>query len=255
MSEESDPAVVVAWSPIWVTFGYSIIQGAALFLFFQLKRNKDIDRANHNLFEPRQYTRSHRSPPPYDGGKGLFQWAIAAWKVNDDVCLQHVGLDAFMFLRFLRLSFRMTLFGSALSMILIPVYATGEARGASTEEFNQLTLARVAQGSPRLWATTILWTIFCTFILVELWKEWEVYAKHRYNFLANGDVDTPSDYRYTIRVENIPSDMQSNAALRAYFERLFPNQVCQVSLCDYSTRLDKLIVAERKLSILGLKKQ
>lgn len=254
MSDEKPPAeVIIAWSPIWVTLLFSFIQGVILFGFFQRQRNKDMARKNYDLFEPRQYTRAHRSPPAFDGGKGLFKWADAAWKVDDDECLRNVGLDAYMFLRFLRLSARMTLLGYVLSMILIPVYATGEARGASTEDFNQLTLARVSNGSPRLWATVGAWWIFCAFILMELWKEWKLYAKHRYEFLSQGDVDTPPEFRYAVRVENIPRSMQSNSALREYFEHLFPNQVRQVSLSLYASKLDGLI-AERQKCIIGLEK-
>lgn len=246
--------VFIAWSPIYVTLLFSFVQGVILFGFFLRQRRKDSERLSYDLFEPRQYTRGHRSPAPFDGGTSIFGWAKAAWNVPDDVCLSHVGLDSYMFIRFLRLAARMTLVGTLLSVVLIPVYATGEARGAETEAFNQLTLNRVAAGSSRLWATIFAWWIFIAFILVELWKEWKSFAKHRYDFLAKGDMDTPKDYRYAVRVENIPADKQSNQALRTYFEHLFPNnQVRQVAVCLYASKLDKLI-AERQKALVGYEK-
>ena len=255
MADKTDEvvAVIISWSPIWVTLLFSFVQGAIFFLFFRYQRNKDIKSNKYDLFEPRTYTRGHRSPPPFDGGAGWFSWAKAAWNVPDDECLKHVGLDSYMFLRFLRLAARMTLLGTVLAIVLIPVYATGEARGESTESFNLLTLARVGLGSNRLWATVVCWWNFVFFILIELWDEWQTYSKHRYEFLANGDVDTPPDFRYAVRVENIPSELQSNQALRTYFQHLFPNQVRQVAVCLTATKLDTLI-AERQKNLIGCEK-
>lgn len=248
MTEPTDEAVatIVAWSPIYVTLVISIIQGLVFFLFFATQRNKDSKIEKYDLFEPRQFTRGHRSPPPFDGGSGMFAWARAAWNVPDDECLNYVGLDSYMFLRFLRLAARMTVFGTFLAIILIPIYATAEASGPATEAFNQLTLARVAEGSKRLWATVICWWSFIAFILYGLWNEWKLYSLHRYSFLAKGDVDTPPDFRYAVRVENIPSDLRSNQALRTYFEHLFPNQVRQVAVCLFATKLDGLIEERNK---------
>jgi hypothetical protein len=48
--------------------------------------------------------------------------------------------------------------------------ATGDARGAATEQFNLLTLARVEAGSIRIWASAIAWWIFCSVILYEFWN-------------------------------------------------------------------------------------
>lgn len=251
---EETVEAIIAWSPIYITLLFSFIQGVVLFCFFQRQRVKDEKRSNYELFEPRQFTRGHRSPPPFDGGTSVFGWAKAAWKVPDDVCLRQVGLDSYMFLRFLRLAARMTLLGTFLSIFLIPLYATGEARGPSTEAFNQLTLNRVADGSSRLWVTVVCWWIFLAFILMDLWREWKAYSKHRYDFLANGDMDTPKDFRYAVRVENIPHDKQSNQALRSYFEQLFPNnQVRQVAVCLYANKIDDLI-AEREKALIGYEK-
>ena len=205
------------------------------------------------MFEPRQFTRAHRSPAPFAGGGGLFAWAVEAYQTSDEDLLKSVGLDTFMFLRFLRIGARMTFIGTLLSMILIPVYATGEGRGVETESFNMLTLARVGPGSDRLWATLLCEWLFVAFILRSLWCEWELYAKHRYHFLAHGDVDTPDEFRYACRVEHLPRRLRSNRTLRTYFERLFPDQVQQVSVCLSTTKLDNL-VADRHNKIVALEK-
>lgn len=128
-----------------------------------------------------------------------------------------------MFIRFLRLGFRISLVGTILGcLILIPVYATGEATGAETEEFNSITLAHVGQASPRLWAAAICWTIFIMFCLSEIAREWVLFKPKRYDFLAMGSADTERDYRFAVMVENIPEHLRSNHSLRKFFSDLFP---------------------------------
>ena len=245
--------VKTTWASIIVTILITVIESVVFFAFFLVQRNKDMKASKYELFEPRQFTRAHRSPPPFDGGTGVFAWAKAAYHVSDEECLASVGLDTFMFLRFLRLASRMAFFGVILSFILIPVYTTGEARGLDTESFNKLTLARVGSNSSRLWATLLCEFLFVAFILRSFWTEWELYAKHRYTFLAYGDVDTPDEFRYACIVENVPHHLRSVSTLRNYFEKLFPQQVQQVSVCLITTKLDNL-VNERHTKIIQLEK-
>eukprot|EP00542_Grammatophora_oceanica_P020413 CAMPEP_0194039544 /NCGR_PEP_ID=MMETSP0009_2-20130614/11659_1 /TAXON_ID=210454 /ORGANISM="Grammatophora oceanica, Strain CCMP 410" /LENGTH=817 /DNA_ID=CAMNT_0038682411 /DNA_START=94 /DNA_END=2547 /DNA_ORIENTATION=+ len=256
MSDEaptSAPTVTVTtWSPVTATLVVAALQGIVFLAFFLWKRGKDQRANSYELFEPRQFTRSHRSPPPFDG-RGCFGWFTAAYAVSQEDCLNFAGLDAYMFLRFLRLGTRMAFVGTCMSLVLLPLYATGEATGLETEQFNLLTMARLEQASMRLWVPTVLWWIFILIILKELWQEWQAYGEHRYRYLAKGDVDTPPEYRYAVRVENVPPTLRSTPQLRSYFERLFPNQVRDVSVCMYTKALDKLI-AERQKNIEALEK-
>ena len=253
---DNDVAVVpveTTWAGILVTLLFSLIQGLLFFAFFFVQRRKDRENSNFELFEPRQFTRAHRSPAPFDGGGGIFSWAKAAYKVSDEECLRFVGLDTFMFLRFLRIGARISFLGTILSCILIPVYATGEARGINTESFNQLTLARVGDQSPRLWATLVCEFVVVAFVLYSFWTEWGLYASHHYAFLAFGDIDTPDEFRYACRIENLPCHLRSNRAVGDYFEQLFPNQVQQASVCLVTTKLEKL-VRDRHAKLVLLEK-
>jgi len=240
---------VTPWSIVWVPLLVSALQGAITYFFFARRRAKDKHATSHDLYERRTLTRSHRSPAPFGTS-----WIKDAWNVSNDDLLRYVGLDTYMFLRFLRLGARSTFVGSLLgALILIPVYGTGEETGVATDQFNTITLAKVEAGSSRLWATIICWCIFIAFILRDLWIEWNEYADRRRNFLAKGDTDTEPDFRYTCMIENVPKKLQSNAELRTYLERMFPNKVRQVHVCLDTSSLDKLI-AEREKAILGYEK-
>jgi calcium permeable stress-gated cation channel len=269
MSDSKDEPVIVSWTPIWVTIVVGFAQGLLFYSFFQHRRK--IDKIQYesekdkllstveetdlfseqqpsacNLYEPRQNTRSHRSPRPFASGA----WWNEVLKVSDDETLRCVGLDTYMFLRLLYVGMRITGFGSILSLILLPVYATGNASGPETEQFNLLTLARVEQGSTwRLYVSVLVWYIFCLFILYQFWMEWTLYYKHHTVFSAQGDMDMSIDYRYSVRVEQVLSN--SDGALRAYFERLFPGKVKQTASVIQTCPLEKLI-AERQKYILKL---
>lgn len=243
MDESSSTEVVISWSGIWVTGLVSFVQGLVFYSFFRYRRGKDAPAEQYDLYEPRQHTRQHRSPPPFAGS-----WYKAAWNVSQEETLRCVGLDSYMFLRFLRLGARICTMGCVLALVLIPTYATGEERGRSTQQFNQLTLARVSADSKRLWASLIAWWIFVGFVLYELWNEWVLYAHNRYEFLARGDVDMPKGYRYAVRVEQIPPAYRTDQALLDYFERLFPGSVEQATVFWKTDKLQALI-DERQVTI------
>jgi len=245
MADEDDSSiqVIISWSAIWVTLLVAIAQSIIFYLFFAYQRSKERDNGSYSLYEPRHHNRSHRSPRPFAD-----RWWSDTWNVSQAELLRCVGLDSYMFLRFLRLGARMASIGTGLSLILIPIYATGNATGAWTLQFNRLTLARVEQGSSRLWATTFCWWSFIAFVLYEFWTEWKLFYRNRHDFVANGDPDTPLDFCYAIRVEQLPLELRTREALFAYFERIFPTKVRQATVYLETGLLEKLC-NERQIAI------
>lgn len=153
-----------------------------------------------------------------------------------------------MYLRFLRLGARICGFGSLLSVVLIPIYASGRARGLSTTQFNLLTLARVQSGSTwRVWVTVFCWWIFIAFVLREFWIEWTLYYKNKSAFAARGDEDIPKECRYTVRCEQIGQNTDDR--LQEYFNRLFPDQVVDTAACIDTSKIDACIQKREKLLV------
>ena len=253
--DDADEVTVTTWSLIYVTALVSLVQGLVFYAFFLHQRKKEAAKESFDLYEPRQHTRKHRSPEPYSPNTTTANksWWRAALDVEQDELLRCVGLDSYMFLRFLRLSARLCGVGTCLAVVLIPVFATGDEAGNHTLQFNQLTLARVEAGSDRLWAALIAWFIFVGFTLWYFHAEWKLYSKNRYAFLARGDVDMQREYRYAVRVEQIPSKYRSDQALYDYFDRLFPGQVQQATVFVETPELNKLI-QERQHNIELLEK-
>jgi calcium permeable stress-gated cation channel len=167
--EEESQEVIIPWSAVWVTALISILQSLVFYGFFLYQRTKEKAKNSYALYEPRYFQKRHRSP-----GAFADVWWKDTWNVEQEELLRCVGLDSYMFLRFLRLGARMAGMGTLCSLVLLPIYATGNAEGESTMEFNSLTLARVEAGSNRMWATVTAWCIFVAFILHEFWSEWLV---------------------------------------------------------------------------------
>lgn len=234
--EEGEEAIIITWNSIWVTTVVAFAQTVVFYGIFMHLRKKASKENSFDLYEPRQNTRSHRSPQPFADS-----WWKAAWEVPQEELLRCVGLDSYMFLRFLRMSARTAALGVIFAIILIPCYATGGATGNETVAFNQLTLARVEPNSNRLFAAVVTWWIFTSFILYEFVTEWKLFAKARYDFLATGDPDTDKEFRYAVSVENIPPNLRESSKLSDYFERIFPGKVRAAIVYWDVSDLDTLI--------------
>lgn len=247
MADDTSAATVVPWSTVWVTLVISIAVGVVFYAIFLHLYRKHASKNDHTLFETRQYHYSSRSPPPFESTS----WGASLlhdYRLSNEDLLRCIGLDSYMFLRFLRMGFRASLVGTLLGcFILIPIYATAEATGLQTEEFNSITLAHVSSSSPRLWASVVCWALFILFVLHEIHVEWKEFGPKRRDFMACGDVDTERDYRYTCLVENLPIPLRSNHALRKYFDKIFPNQIHQANVLVHAEHLEKLVQQRQTL--------
>jgi len=134
------------------------------------------------------------------------------------------GLDSYMFLRYIRLCFRITFTSAVWGMIILwPVYATGDG-GAKGWYF--LSMANLTQGSGRLWVPiAFIWlqTFYVIFVMNEEYKH---YLKCRFDFLTRGEgMVHGQQHMYSLLVERIPHELRSDRALFDYFNKLFPGKV------------------------------
>lgn len=244
LEDEVDAAAAsgaTPWTGIWMTALVSGAQALIFYGFFVWKRKQEAAQNHLDLYEPRQHTRAHRSPEAFAGS-----WWKEAWKYPDEALLRAVGLDTFQYLRVLWLGVRLCFVGTLLSLVLIPVYATGSIEEA--QEFNQLTLARVDKHW-RLYVAVVCWYIFSGFALALLWKEWTLFRINKSQFLATGDPDMPPSARYAAVVEQASEEQMMN--LKQYLDELFPGAVLAVTPCLETADLEKLIT-EREQNILKL---
>lgn len=104
------------------------------------------------------HTRHYRKPTP-ELPSGLFNWIIPFLKIPDTYVLNNGSLDAYFFLRYLKVLRNISLVGCCIVWpILLPVHGTG---GNSLTQLDLLTIGNVVSGSTRLWAHAIVaWLFF-----------------------------------------------------------------------------------------------
>ena len=201
-----------------------------------------------------------RRPPPLSRARsilGIPRHALKLWRVVFSIPWHTVltcgGLDAYMFLRYIRLCGRVTSVSAFWGMLVLgTVYGT--AGGAETGWY-RMSIKNIPGGvggrggndaaedddqegsedfdgssNLRLWTTVgfmYLLTFYVTYLLSEEYKH---YVELRMDYLARGDADIIPQHHYSLRIENIPQKLKSEQTLLRYFSRLFPGKVHSVSV-------------------------
>lgn len=127
----------------------------------------------------------------------FFAWLVPAFKLNDSELYELVGFDGFVYLRFIRLCFKIVAASFPYAaVVLIPLNATG---GNDLSGMDQLTLGNVSQKSDRLWAHLIGVWLFSFIVYYLLYTEWRVYATYRQRHLKEN-----LEHHYSVLVTQLP---------------------------------------------------
>lgn len=116
-------------------------------------------------------------------GSGLLEWFCPIYSAPWSVFRDLAGLDAYFFLRYIRMCFKITAVSTIwATIILCPVYATG---GGEQTGFYHFSMANILQNDKgRVWVPTIFcyaFTLYCWFCVR---KEMIHYVKLRMVFLG-----------------------------------------------------------------------
>ncbi|KAL7507303.1 hypothetical protein ACHAXN_004517 [Cyclotella atomus] len=161
--------------------------------------------------------------PPFDS-RVPFGWVPGVLAASWSTVRNAGGLDSYMFLRYVRLCFRIS-FTSAIwgMLILWPIYASSDG---GAEGWYFLSMANLSQGSQALWAPVIFMWMQTFYVLFLMDEEYNHYLECRVDFLARGGGNVNStQHMYSLIVERIPHELKSDRALYDYFNRLFPGKV------------------------------
>jgi hypothetical protein len=195
--------------------------------------------------------------PPYPS-ESTFGWFFEISKVSEAEVLRMVGLDAYMCLRYISICWKLCLFLSFWGiLVLLPIYATA-ADYVSGNPWDQYSIVNLSKGDyemkDRLWITAIFGYIFAAYFCQLLFYEYKNFSIRRLQFLLQADPDgpdldpdTPPQKYYTVMIEHIPGKMRSAAALREFFERIFPNDAYTVEIALDIKELDALNAKRKRL--------
>ena len=178
-------------------------------------------------------------PPP----RGLFAWVRHVAAISDEETLRVAGIDAYVFLRFVRLL--ATLFPRCVlgACILFPVYSTAQ-NSSVTPGIQRVGMGNLPVGSPRLWATTFVVWFYTLYALYLLYEEYRVFYTLRQTFFERGDNTFGEQGSYTCLLENVPA-MENQTWLYELMCKLFPSEVYSVNVMVGTSTLPAKI-AERE---------
>lgn len=161
------------------------------------------------------------------------------FQFTDEEIFEHCGMSAIVYLRFLRLGFKLSCVGIFNSFILIPSNLHGcnppeisapdgdtnttivaNATCADiTDRVLQISLSHVSEGSPNVYATTVAAYIIFGSAMYFIFHEFEWFTQHRHKFCTQ-----PRPENYTAYVEHIPREYRSDARLLEYFQTIFSKE-------------------------------
>ncbi|CAG8445383.1 6443_t:CDS:2 [Dentiscutata heterogama] len=224
-----------------------ISAGISLYCLLQFEWNRR-QKTLQYLYTARTRLSKNASPPM---PPGLFSWIKATIFLSDEFYLKRVGLDALMYIRFLRMSFQFILFNVfVVGIILIPTnyFAGGTSDGVEVLSINNIPVNKTQP----LWAHMI-----CTYIVSFSWmyllykNYYDYMILHREHLLKK--VVTDSVTARTVMVSRLPHDLRSEEKLQEFVEGLGLGPVETTRIVRHTGKLDRKI-HRRENALLLLEK-
>eukprot|EP00794_Sanderia_malayensis_P007040 gene7040-7829_t len=183
-------------------------------LFFSCLRTKW-----KTIYAPRLLLAHEKVLPLGKLPRSFFAWLSPALMVNDEDIFNHLGLDALIYLRFIKLSIKLAVLALPFGIIvLIPLNVNGGMH--LKEGLDQISMSNMKQGSKKLWAHFVAVWLYSLAILYLINEEWKTYILYRQAYMTRG-----AGKQYTLLVRDIPAENTNEDAFREYVEKLFPNQI------------------------------
>lgn len=227
------------------TFVAALILHAAIFgaeiLIFTLVRKRF-----RVIYEPRTYLTAENKRQQ-SLSSNILGWPISIWKADFNDIKHHNGMDAYFFVRFLRMLTKIFIPIWIISwLVLLPVNGAGNTRGYGG--LDQFTFGNVAQ-STRYSAHLILAWFFTAWILFNLKKEMRNFVIQRQRHLVD-PVHSASAQANTILVTGVPRKFLDERSIARLFSHL-PGGVKKVwlnrDLKDLPELYERRVKASEKL--------
>ena len=209
---------------------------------------------------------SSRQPPPLPSSlRPSSIWTL--WTTVHAVpwhnVLECAGLDAYMFLRYIRLCGRVTSVSAFWGMIILgTVYGTAGGGETGWYRMSMKNIPPIDDSPPdaddddaaapinhqydaenglRLWVTVTFMYMLTFYVIYLLSEEYKHFVELRMVYLAKGDPDITPQHHYSLRIEDIPPKLKSEKSLFRYFDKLFPGKVHSVSVVLNIPEMDKVM--------------
>ncbi|KAF9169545.1 hypothetical protein BGX21_010296 [Mortierella sp. AD011] len=241
MSDYNHRYLVPTFNGLVAQIGLSACVSIVCIGVFEWNRRK---KTLQYLYSPRCSLKVNPSPPM---SMKFLGWVMPTLRIPEEFFIANVGLDAVMFLRFLKMCLQFCVFNAiVLGIILLPIHYTG-AGGLS--EVPRFSIANVSDDSDVLWAHVVLTyvvTISWTFLLFKNYWQWmDLRREYTLQRIRQGEIAERS-----IFISRLPSNLRTDDALKQYFESLKMGPVESATVVQHCGRLSQKI--DRRESTLNM---
>lgn len=185
--------------------------------------------------------RSERSP---ELPKGLLNWIGPFAKLPDAYALTHQGLDAYLFLRFLRVAATITFITMCITwVILFPVNATGKGGLSQLEVLSFSNVSVDLSPNYHYAHVFVAWAVY-GFIMYMILRECIFYINLRQAYMLTPQYARRISSR-TVLFTVVPNYYLDEARIR----QMFPNTVLYVWIAGKTDKLDKMVDERDKVAM------
>ncbi|KAI1434674.1 hypothetical protein GGR50DRAFT_661130 [Xylaria sp. CBS 124048] len=227
-------------SSLYLTLGPVALTAAVYITIFLVLR-----KSQRRYYAPRTYLgslrESERSPALPDG---FFNWFGAFWKISDYHPLKSQSLDAYLFLRFLKILVVICFVGCCITWpVLFPVNITG---GGGQQQVNLLSYANVNKDTQfhRYYAHALIAWLFYGFVMYMIVRESIYYINLRQAFLLSPVYSNRISSR-TVLFVSVPDWYLDKARLR----KVFGESVKGIWIVGDTKELDNLVEERDKVAM------
>ncbi|KAI9152090.1 hypothetical protein HJFPF1_09313 [Paramyrothecium foliicola] len=211
-------------------------------LFFLIFR-----RSQRRYYAPRTYLgslREHERTPSMSSG--LFGWVKDFWKIPDIYALQHQSIDAYLFLRYLRICTTICFVSLCITWpILFPVNATGSNNLGELERISYSNInINDSSERNRLYAHTFVAWLVYGFVMYMIMRECIFYINLRQAFLLSPQYANRLSSR-TVLFTAVPDEYLEESRIRS----IFSDSVKHVWIAGDTNKLDELIEERDKVAM------
>ena len=133
--------------------------------------------------------------------KSIISLVLSALNTKDEDIFIFAGIDALVYIRFLRLMLKFALCTMPYGLIvLLPLNAVGENK--LTDGLNRLSMSNIPARSSHLWAHWVAVWFYSILVFYFCLQEWKIYIKFRQRFLKKG-----MGHQFAVLVREIPDEV------------------------------------------------
>ncbi|KAI1268899.1 DUF221-domain-containing protein [Xylariaceae sp. FL1019] len=202
-------------------------------------------KTNRRFYAPRTYLGSLRESERTPAlPNGLVNWFGAFWKISDYHPLQHQSLDAYLFIRFLKVLIVICFVGACITWpVLFPVDITG---GGGQTQLDILSYANIDKETQynRYYAHVFISWVFYGFVMYMVLRESIMYINLRQAFLLSPLYANRISSR-TVLFVSVPDEYLDHARLR----KTFGDAVRHIWIAGETKELDDLVKERDKVAM------